>query len=178
VADRLLLSKTDLARPDPALLADLDRLNPWADRLSLPSAADPATLLFGVSPRLERPAPEAAAAHTDGITTCSLILRRPPTRFAFARVLGRLASDRGEDLLRAKGLIAFADRPDRVAIIHAVQHTISNPHWLEAWPDADARSRMVFITRAIAGEEILARFAEFDPVPWTARARLVADAAV
>jgi hypothetical protein len=33
------------------------------------------------------------------------------------------------------------------------------PEWLDAWPDADTRSRLVFIVHDIAADEILARFA-------------------
>jgi Cobalamin synthesis protein cobW C-terminal domain len=37
------------------------------------------------------------------------------------------------------------------------------PRWLDAWPDGDQTSRLVFIVRDIAPEVILARFAAGDP---------------
>ncbi|MDQ0393348.1 CobW family GTP-binding protein [Labrys monachus] len=173
VADRILLTKTDVAQPGSALLGRLDGLNAWADRRMLPGGDEPAALLFdGLSSTAARrfaaqPVTEGGPAHTAGIRTLSLVLTRPPTRFDFARALGGLATRRGEDLLRAKGLIAFSDRPDGIAVIHAVQHTIYRPQWLDAWPDADRRSRLVFIVRDIEPDEILACLAAFAPVAWT-----------
>ena len=69
--------------------------------------------------------------------------------------LGGLAREHGEDLLRVKGLVAFADRDGGPAAIHAVQHTLYPPRWLDGWPDADRRSRLVFIVRDIEPDEIL-----------------------
>jgi G3E family GTPase len=31
--------------------------------------------------------------------------------------------------------------------VHAVQHTVYPPAWLERWPDEDRRTRLVFIGR-------------------------------
>jgi G3E family GTPase len=106
--------------------------------------------------------------HTTGITTLSMILQQPPSRLEFARVLGTFAGERGEDLLRMKGLIAFTDRPDRIGVVHAVQHTIYRPEWLERWPDHDERSRLVFITRDITAAEVFDRFDAFRPLAWAA----------
>ncbi|MBO0712775.1 MAG: GTP-binding protein, partial [Acetobacteraceae bacterium] len=47
VADRLLLSKTDLAPPSPALLEHLGALNPGAEIVDRQHAADPVSILFG-----------------------------------------------------------------------------------------------------------------------------------
>ena len=90
-------------------------------------------------------------------------LRQAMTRLDFARALGGLARERGEDLLRVKGIVGFADVPSRPAAIHAVQHTLYPPEWFPEWPDADHRSRLVFITRDIAPDEILTRFAAGAP---------------
>ena len=64
-----------------------------------------------------------------------------------------------------KGLVEFADRGGGPGAIHAVQHTLYPPEWFDAWPDSDRTSRLVFITRGIAAEELLARFAAGEPVP-------------
>ena len=103
--------------------------------------------------------PGAEAAHTHGVATFTIVLDGPVSRFDFARALGGLAQDRGNDLLRVKGLVRFADRPDRPAVVQAAQHAMFTPEWLDAWPDADQRSRLVFIVHDIAPDEILARFA-------------------
>ncbi len=173
VADRLLISKTDLQTLPASLAAQLAALNPAAEIIIAADLSDPASALFrgtgpAVSPLKSRRPPRpwsAVAAHSHGITTVAIALRRPMTRLDFAKALGGLARDRGEDLLRVKGLIAFADRPDRPAAVHAVQHTLYPPDWLDAWPDADRTTRLVFITRDIGVGEILARFAAGAPEP-------------
>ena len=48
------------------------------------------------------------------------------------------------------------------AAIHAVQHTLYPPRWLERWPD-DERDRLVFIVRDLEPDEILRRFADGSP---------------
>ena len=163
-ADRLLLTKTDLAAPSPELLQLLAALNPTAG-LDDAATAAPATLLFGgVQVMATRPRFVATTVHAHGIRAVVLVLRRPMTRLDFAMSLGGLARERGEDLLRVKGIVAFADRDAGPAAIHAVQHTQYPPRWLDDWPDADRRSRLVFIVRDIAAEILLDRFAVGDPV--------------
>lgn len=103
------------------------------------------------------------AHHTHGIATFTLFLQRPVEALEFARALGGLAMERGNDLLRVKGLVAFADQPQRPAFIQAAQHAMATPEWLDAWPDADRRSRLVFIVHDIRLEEILERFAFASP---------------
>ena len=66
-------------------------------------------------------------------------------------------------MLRVKGLVAFADRPDRPAVIQAAQHAMFAPEWLDDWPDDDRRSRLVFIVHDIAPEEILDHLAFASP---------------
>ena len=122
-------------------------------------------MLFGGSQVMStRPRFVATTVHAHGIRAFVLVLRRPMTRLDFAMSLGRLARERGEDLLRVKGIVAFADRDGGPGAIHAVQHTLYPPRWLDDWPDADRRSRLVFIVRDIAAETLLDRFAVGDPV--------------
>ena len=104
-----------------------------------------------------------AAAHSHGIATFTIIFDGGVSRFDFARALGGLAQDRGYDLLRVKGLVAFTDRPERPAVIQAAQHAMFAPEWLDEWPDEDRRSRLVFIVHDIAPDEILDRFAFAQP---------------
>ncbi len=57
----------------------------------------------------------------------------------------------GSGILRIKGVlnVAGADEP---IVIHGVQHVFHPPVRLEAWPDADRRSRIVFIVRDLQPE--------------------------
>ena len=103
------------------------------------------------------------AEHSHGIASFVVVLEGEVSRLQFAQALGHLAMDRGNDLLRVKGLIRFADRPDRPAVVQAAQHAMFAPEWLDAWPDADRRSRLVFIVHDIAAAEILDRFAFASP---------------
>ncbi|WP_375293373.1 GTP-binding protein [Siccirubricoccus sp. G192] len=56
---------------------------------------------------------------------------------------------RGARLLRLKGLVRIAEAPERPAAIHAIQHVVHPPEWLEAWPSADRRSRIMLIGQGI-----------------------------
>jgi G3E family GTPase len=105
----------------------------------------------------------AEAAHTHGIAAFTIVLEGPVSRLDFARALGGLAMDRGNDLLRVKGIVRFADRPDHPAIVQAAQHAMFTPEWLAGWPDDDHRSRLVFVVHDIAPGEILDRFAFASP---------------
>ncbi len=53
----------------------------------------------------------------------------------------------GAQLLRAKGIVALRSDPERPLVIHGVQHYFHPAVKLPGWPDADRRSRLVFITR-------------------------------
>jgi G3E family GTPase len=183
IADALVISKTDLAPFGADLAARLDALNPTADRILGAAAKDPAAVLFApASPHPNPPPPHSSpspasgggqgggipgAAHTHGVAAFTLILEGAVSRLDFARALGRLANDRGNDLLRVKGLVRFADRPDRPAVVQAAQHALFTPEWLDDWPAdgrwADTRSRLVFVVHDIAAEEILERFAFASP---------------
>jgi G3E family GTPase len=108
-------------------------------------------------------AASAEAAHTHGIAAYTIVLEGPVSRLEFARALGGLAMDRGNDLLRVKGIVRFADRPERPAVVQAAQHAMFTPEWLAGWPDSDHRSRLVFVVHDIAPGEILDRFAFASP---------------
>jgi len=169
VADVLVVSKTDLAPFGEALATRLDTLNAGAERIV--GATDPATAIFGnmESPH-PKPPPHPEAHHSHGIHTFTVILGQEIGRFEFALALGGLAQERGNDLLRVKGLVRFADMPDRPAVVQAAQHSMFSPEWLDEWPDADQRSRLVFIVHEIEPEEILARFAFAGPTLLYSRA--------
>jgi G3E family GTPase len=184
VADALVISKTDLAPFDEVLAARLAALNPGAERILGAAAADPARVLFGSTGSLHpNPPPQAGAgaygaasnaevAHTHGISALTIILEGAVSRLDFARALGGLALARGNDLLRVKGIVRFADRPETPAVVQAAQHAMFAPQWLDAWPDDDRRSRLVFVVHDIAVAEILERFAFASPTllgPQTSR---------
>jgi G3E family GTPase len=160
LADTLVITKTDLAPLGPDLIRRLDALNDRADRI-LAAETENAGLLFAEGRRQAAPVmpAEAVSIHTHGIDAFGVILERQFSRLDFARALGGLARERGTDLLRVKGIVRFADRPERPAIVQAAQHAMFAPEWLDDWPDQDHRSRLVFIVHDIPRSEILAHFA-------------------
>ncbi len=66
---------------------------------------------------------------------------------SFALFQELLRSAHGPKLLRLKAIVKIAESPDNPVIIHGVQHVFHPPVILEEWPDADHRTRMVFITK-------------------------------
>jgi G3E family GTPase len=168
LADTLVVTKTDLAPPGPDLARRLDALNNRADRILAADTEDAGLVLFAggkLSTTAVMPIEPVAAAHTHGIDAFGVILEGELSRLDFARALGGLARERGDDLLRVKGIVRFADRPDRPAVVQAAQHAMFAPEWLDDWPDQDHRSRLVFIVHDIPRSEILAHFAFARPLP-------------
>ena len=64
---------------------------------------------------------------------------------AFGLWLTLLIHRHGQDVLRVKGILNV----DAPVLINAVQHVVHPPMHLPAWPDADRRSRIVFIVRGL-----------------------------
>jgi len=161
LADTLVITKTDLTPVGSDLVHRLDALNDRADRICAADIEDPGPVLFGSGRRSAAPAMpvEPSARHTHGIDAFGVILEGRVSRLDFARALGGLARERGTDLLRVKGIVRFADRPERPAVVQAAQHAMFAPEWLDDWPDQDQRSRLIFIVHDIPRAEILAHFA-------------------
>ncbi len=87
--------------------------------------------------------------HGSDIAAYCITLDRPVSGIAMSFALDWLIANRGEDLLRVKGIINVAEQPERPCVIHGVQHVFHEPTWLERWPDDDRRTRVVFITRKL-----------------------------
>lgn len=86
--------------------------------------------------------------HDDHIRAFCLTLDKPLPWPVVTAALDALVSYRGPDLLRLKGLLNV-EGTDRPVVIHGVQHVFHPPAQLDAWPDEDRRSKLVFITRDI-----------------------------
>jgi G3E family GTPase len=161
-ADLLLLTKTDLSTEGvtAALRAQLAAINPGCPIIDVVGGAvDPSVLQ---PPKIhQQPDPSVAARqwisvdeshpHYSGSGIgCRAVAIDDP--IAWPNFLAWVSSARemlGPNLLRIKGLITIADRPDGPLVVHAVQDVFHPPAFLPAWPSADRRSRLVFITRDI-----------------------------
>jgi G3E family GTPase len=170
LADLLVITKTDLASLGPALVHRLDRINERAARVLAAEASDAGAILFAAAQRATAPATpaEPVAAHTHGIDAFAMVLGGEISRLDFARALGGLARERGNDLLRVKGIVRFSDRPDHPGVVQAAQHALFAPEWLDDWPDDERRSRLVFVVHEIPRDEILDAFAFAAPSIWRA----------
>ena len=79
-------------------------------------------------------------------STLALSIEEPVDWTRFGIWLTMLLHRHGDAMLRIKGILNIADAVTPVAV-HAVQHLVHTPRHLEAWPDEDRRSRLVFIAR-------------------------------
>lgn len=197
VADRLVISKTDLVQSNDQwqaltdLRARLNSLNPTATLLENVESLDVAHLLEAglYNPLTKSPdvarwlnaerlfAPAAGAAegasapsahghvhdrvedhshvhslsdvnrHGESIRAFCLVNEAPLPLSACDLFLEMLRIAHGPNLLRVKGVIALDDDLSRPLVIHGVQHVFHPPVRLEAWPDADHRTRIVFIVK-------------------------------
>ena len=192
VADRLLLTKADLAAPEAiaALAVRLATLNPGApveqvaqgavdpDRLFGLGLFDPETKSVEVRRWLRdealagqthahdhepgHEAPPDVNRHDDRIRAFCLTRERPMSWSVLSGWLDVLASMRGPDLLRFKAIVALSERPDQPVVLHGVQHLFHPPVLLPAWPSEDRRTRMVFITRDLPRDLIEQTLAAFE----------------
>jgi len=85
--------------------------------------------------------------HDASIRAFCLTADEPIRSGAFDLFLDLLRSAHGSKLLRVKGLVALAEDPDHPVVVHGVQHVMHVPAVLPRWPDADRRSRLVFIVK-------------------------------
>lgn len=85
--------------------------------------------------------------HDAHIRSFALTTDRALPLASLEMMLDLLRSAHGPKILRLKGVVRIAEDPDRPLVIHGVQEVFHPPVRLEGWPDADRRTRLVFITR-------------------------------
>src|SRR5262245_8672232 len=146
-ADFLVVNKLDLV--DEAALARVEKrlgkLNRRAERLRTVRGALDSEVLFatGVATYRERARAASDHLHDDGIASFVYRGGRPLRQDAFERLLQRLPGD----ILRAKGIVRFADRD-----WHCLFNFTCGRHeltWLKLDGAAPAESQAVFIGRAL-----------------------------
>jgi G3E family GTPase len=183
VADRLVLTKSDLADQAAlaALSARLRRLNPIAPIFdSMRGKVDGTALLgaglyapqdkipdvarwLGAEALLAHELDHAHGGHAHGhdpnrhderIRAFCLTSEVPVKAAAIDLFFQLLRSIGAAKLLRLKGIVALAERPDEPLILHGVQHVVHEPSRLAKWPDADRRTRLVLIVEDVAEDEV------------------------
>ena len=170
VADRLVITKTDLAEPGQvaALRRELTRINPAATVLLAPhEAGDAAQILLrdayngqGREREIQAWLGEAAGGSLPpaepghgGITSVTLSFPEALDWTAFGVWLTMLLHCHGQQVLRIKGLLDVRGESTPV-VIQGVQHIVHPPSHLEKWPDGERISRLVFIVDGIDGERL------------------------
>lgn len=163
MADLLLISKADLAEGTarPALERRLDSLAPGIERLPAVRGDIPAARVLaacdGRIPRHGIALP--VATHGDAIRTHCFLRDGPMPWDTVAWWLDALAIRHGPALLRVKGIVDVAESPGQPLVVHGIHHLFHPPEPLPGWPDADRRTRIVFITRDLSHsviEDVLA----------------------
>ncbi len=178
VADRLLITKTDLAEAEAleGLEARLVALNPAATRQRIVRGVvepadifnaglyDPDSKTADVRSWLQAEAYGTAEhgddhahaghhhdvnRHDESIKAFCLTYDQPLDWDRFCSWIDMLVSLYGRDILRIKGLLNVVGQ-DRPVVIHGVQHVFHPPVELEAWPDRDRRSQLVFIVKDLS----------------------------
>ena len=179
LADRVIVTKTDLADEAQvaALEREIRRRNRGATIVRARGEVEPEVFLdpaagddpsgaglrawiaaSTASAALELPGDGEAAprrarerarhgAHPD-VTTFAIALERPVRMGPLALWLSLMTQMHGGALLRVKGLVAVVGE-DRPLVIQTVQHMVVPARQLEAWPDDDHRTRLVFIARGL-----------------------------
>jgi G3E family GTPase len=89
-----------------------------------------------------------------GIESFVLTRSHPLAREELQFLLDGINQNLGSSLLRVKGLINILEEPGKPAVVQGVQHLLHNLTWLEKWPSADERTRIVFITQGIARDNL------------------------
>jgi G3E family GTPase len=89
-----------------------------------------------------------------GIESFVLTRANPMTREELQFLLNGIGQNLGPSLLRVKGLINILEEPGKPAVVQGVQHLLHNVTWLEKWPSADERTRIVFITQGVARDSL------------------------
>ncbi len=180
VADRIVVSKTDLAEPGSvgALRDRLRALNPVAPLLEVVAGAvDPAAILAAGPYDPASRAPDVAAwigaavphhhhhhdrnRHDSSIQALCLTFDTPLPWEGVASWLEMLAMTRGASVLRIKGILDLVGE-DRPVVVHGVQHLFHPPRRLDAWPEgAPRQSRLVFVLRDLDPEVVRQGLAAF-----------------
>jgi G3E family GTPase len=164
-ADHLIVTKLDLATPEVTeeLKARLRSINPAATVVDASfGSIDFAPLLAeeshrnavgihppgGVSSTVDsRPmAPAAVHAMSGRVASRCLVFDQPLNWQMFGIWLTMLLHRHGDRVLRLKGLLNVGVERGPL-LVEGVQHVVHVPRHLREWPDADRRSRIVFIAR-------------------------------
>jgi G3E family GTPase len=123
-------------------------------------------LLTGAYRPIGTPLP---AGHDPAVRSFAWFAQRPLRWRELEDTLGTLLEVAGERILRLKGLANLEGEEGPVAI-HAIQHTLYPAARLGRWPDADRRTRLVFVVRDLEESHVAQMLQSLAAAPGAARA--------
>jgi len=175
LADRLVLTKTDLAGPEAIarLRQTLAQLNPAAAIMTAVNGELPPATLFGATAIDSVSAADrwvalehshdhhAAHAHTRNVASCSLGYPGALRWRELNNWLTALRIRHGDRLLRVKGIVELEGEPAPMAL-HGVHHVFHPPLALPHLAGKGLRgARLVVITRDLGEEEVVSSWQAF-----------------
>lgn len=164
VADRVVLTKTDLAEPAAVadLITSLRRMSPAAELFDGPALAGPAGLLSLPPERggtgswardahnmggTDQHGPSPQAEHSLDVDSVAIVLDGPIEWASWAVWLTLLLHAHGDRLLRCKALLGVEGWAGPVVLV--IHHLIHPPIHLRAWPAGPRQSQLVFIAQGL-----------------------------
>ncbi|GAB4350753.1 MAG: GTP-binding protein [Oricola sp.] len=171
LADRIVLTKTDLAEPPGELYEALAALNP----LAAPADAGTADFLLTLLDDSARTAAQVPAAdahghhhhhhdvnrHDAAIEAFTLTHDRPIPLASVEMFCDLLRSSMASGLLRMKGIVQTAEDRDRPLVIHGVRTVFHPPLRLDGWDGRTPETRLVVIARNGSRAHVEGLFAAF-----------------
>lgn len=160
LADRILLTKTDISEASIALLEHVNKLNPQCEIVDSRSidvnnwfrfiSQDASTTGWEdfLPPEKEDTNPSGSNQHLHNskINRFSIVRETPWDMNTLRMLIDALKTNAGPALLRVKGIINLVESPDSPAVINGAQQLVHSLSWLKKWPSEDRRTRIVFIT--------------------------------
>jgi len=169
-ADRILLTKTDVAGNTTALTERLQRINARAPLYPMIQGDIDPQLLFNTRGFMleeeivpAKPLFHRIAPQQNTVSSIVVEFDYPVVLSAVSAVMEELLLSFADNLMRYKGMLWIEDQPSRL-LFQGVQRLYS-ADWDRPWQsDETPRSVMVFIGQDLPEEEIRAAFARLRPV--------------
>ena len=151
IADRIIVNKVDLAEEDElaALERQVRQLNATAPILRATHAKVALESILGIgafnAQRGSLSLDEHEHSHDPSLESASFTFERPFERAKLEQWVKALLAERGDDIFRMKGILAFANEPRRY-VLQGV-HRITDLKPADAWGPERPVSKLVFIGR-------------------------------
>ncbi|MFD3240438.1 GTPase [Rahnella perminowiae] len=168
-ADRIVLTKTDVAGECPELAERLQRINARAPVYRMIQGDIDPALLFDIRGFMleenvvaARPLFYRVAPEQNAVSSIVVELDYPVALTAISKVMEELLASFADNLMRYKGMLWIADQPCRL-LFQGVQRLYS-ADWDREWqPDETPHSVLVFIGMQLPETEIREAFARLRP---------------